>query len=53
MGDKCTSVTCPYKDTCYRQVNDDVGNTNQSWFNFEYGCSENSGFSEFIPILRK
>ena len=50
MGDitKCTSMTCPYKDTCYRQVNDNSDDINQSWCNYEYNCNENSGFCDYI-----
>lgn len=43
----CTSETCPYRDTCYRKMvksND----KNQSYFNFEYTCNENSSFNSYI-----
>lgn len=50
---KCTSATCQYKDTCYRQVNDNSDDVNQSWYNFEYDCNEVSSFSDFIPTYKK
>lgn len=46
---KCSSVNCPYKNTCYRvlAVNNGIY---QSWLNFEYTCNEVSGFEDYIPM---
>lgn len=49
---KCTSETCPQRDTCYRKrAKDDA--FFQSYSNFEYECNENSGFEDYIPVLGK
>jgi hypothetical protein len=46
---KCTSMNCPYRNSCYRALA--VENNNyQSWTNFEYTCNEVSGFENFIPM---
>ena len=43
---KCSSETCPMKNTCYRTTaqNDKL----QSWSNFEYTCNEETGFDSYI-----
>ena len=44
----CTSISCPIRKKCYRHEANP--NVLQSYSNFEYGCNENTGFSDFIKI---
>lgn len=44
----CTSTECPMRKECYRTVSD--SDDRQDYFNYEYSCNENSGFSDFIPV---
>lgn len=48
---KCSSLNCPMKKTCYRQMA--KSDTLQSWANFEYTCNEGSGFDYFILAEEK
>jgi hypothetical protein len=49
---KCTSLNCPYKNKCMRQFTDDPDDPNQSYYNYEYTCNINDGFSYYIPNIR-
>ena len=42
----CTSTECPMRKDCYRAYSG--SEDQQDYFNFEYTCNENSGFSDFI-----
>lgn len=46
----CSTETCPYRDTCYRYRA--TPDKRQEWNNFEYKCSKDSGFENYIPIRR-
>jgi hypothetical protein len=47
----CSSENCIYKDECYRQTAkvDDL----QSWYNFEYECMADKGYSNYIKNYNK
>jgi hypothetical protein len=46
----CTAIGCPMANKCARKTEGDSDNLNQSYANLEYGCNENNGFSDFIPL---
>ena len=43
----CTAEKCLYVKDCLRQTQEP--SESQSWSNFQYGCNQNNGFSEFLP----
>ena len=43
----CTSTECPVREECYRADFD--SDDRQDYFNYEYSCNDNSGFSDFVP----
>jgi hypothetical protein len=45
---KCSSLYCPYRDSCglHKQSEDD-DYIDQTYLNYEYTCNENSGFDKF------
>ena len=47
----CASEHCSLRDSCYRVQA--IANDYQSWSNFEYTCNENTGFEDYIPIMKK
>lgn len=44
----CSSDNCPMKSKCYRSN----GTKGLEYFNFEYTCNENSGFCDFILMIK-
>jgi len=49
---KCTSVDCPYKTSCLRQL-DETNPQYQSWFDFSWQCNFDSGFQDYIRVIHK
>lgn len=47
----CSSENCPIRNECYRNTTK-LNENGQTWSNFEYTCNENSGFEEFMKVLK-
>lgn len=48
----CTSNNCPMRASCYR-IKAKADEYAQSWSNFEYTCNENSGYPDYISIVKQ
>ena len=44
----CSSINCIERDTCYRSKA--IPSDDQSYYNFEYVCNEESAFNEYIKL---
>ena len=46
----CTATHCPMSDKCYRKKENLVNQYRHSYYNFQYVCFDEEGFSSFIPL---
>ena len=50
----CTSTNCNYRFQCGRQARSDLDDTNDTYYNFEYGgCDISNGFSDYISDIER
>ena len=48
----CSSLHCPVKGDCFRATAK-PSPVRQSYYNFEYTCHEDNGFTDFIKNEKK
>lgn len=48
----CSSLHCPVKGDCFRAIAK-PNPVRQSYYNFEYTCHEDNGFTDFIKNEKK
>lgn len=50
----CTSTNCVYRNECGRQTRNDIDDTNDTYYNFEYsGCDADNGYSDYVKKYGK